>query len=725
MSQPLWITNAGSLGVYPSGVPLSIQLQAGAVSPAVNVRFELLNGTLPEGIDSDPVIFSSTGLITGTPKDNATQIEYTFTIRAIDTFGNIKDRTFSVSIFAFTGVSLLTRPGTILTTFDSLYVHKQIEFSNPVSTNNVLVTISSGVLPQGLSMDYNGLISGWPLPPVTIYGSPTTRTYTFTVQLISDLGTDTQTYSIVVRNHQNVNPPNTRIPAILNKTPLHLPIPTDDPYYDYYLIGTNYIPPIRANEYFSFKIIGYDFDGNAITYQYGDLPPGLVGDPITGWITGTPTSDVASINDYEFSVNVRKASNIGIYSNIEKFYLSVTNEVQKDIVWTTPADLGSIDNGSISEIQITATSDSVSDLIYTTLNGELPPNMTLLENGMIVGRAPFQPELSIVGLGESSTFTFEVTAFSSRYPLVRSTREFTLRVYQRYNTPYENVYFKASTNLTGRTIINTLLNSEQIIPPESLYRPDDVYFGKATDVKFIQSYGVTASSIASYINATQKNHYNRKLILGPPETAIARDENNNILYEVVYSPILDNLQIDQYISVSKSITWPEDISLNKGDWLVNNTGVYTSDNVDTVDLSPGSIRRVYPASLINMNTELASNIVQNTDQRILPKWMTSQQLNGNTIGFIRAWVICYTLPGLSQTIVDNISTMWAYKLSDIDFTVDRYLIDKSATYNWNTSLSIPNWSNLPSATPAPDEMDFYDKTILFPQETILPNDRGQ
>lgn len=725
MAQPLWITNAGSLGVYPSGVPLSIQVQAGAVEPAVSVRYEFLNGTLPEGIDSDPVIFSSTGLITGTPKDNAIQVEYTFTIRAIDTYGNIRDRTFSVSIFAFEGVKLLTSPGTILTTFDSLYVHKQIEFNNPVSTNKVLMTISSGFLPAGLSMDYNGFITGWPKPPVTIYGSPTTRTYTFTIQLLSDLGTDTQTYSIVVRNYQNVNPPYTRTPAILNKTPLQLPIPKDDPYYDYYLIDTNQIPPIRANEFFSFKIIGYDFDGNGITYQYGGLPPGLVGDPVTGWITGTPTSNITSINDYEISVNVRKAGNPSIYSNIEKFYLSVTNDVQKDIVWNSPSNLGSIDNGSISEMQIHATSESVSDLVYVKLSGNLPPNLSLLENGKIVGRVPFQPETRIVSVGETSTFTFEVSVFSSKYPLIRSTKQFTISVYQRYQTPYENVYFKASTNLLGRTILNTLLSSEQIFPTETLYRPDDIYFGKSSVVKFIQTYGVTASSIPQYINAIQNNHYNRKLILGEPQTAIARDENNDILYEVVYSPIVDDLQIDQYTSVSKSITWPEPISLNNGDWLVNNTEVYVSDNVDTVDLSPGSIRRVYPASLINMNIELADNIVQNTDQRILPKWMTSQQLNGNTIGFIRAWVICYTKPGMSQTIVDNINTMWAYRLSDIDFTVDRYLIDKSATYNWNTNLLIPNWSNLPSATPAPDEIDFYDKTILFPQETILPNNRGQ
>jgi hypothetical protein len=100
--------------------------------------------------------------------------------------------------------------------------------------------------------------------------------------------------------------------------------------------------------------------------------------------------------------------------------------------------------------------------------------------------------------------------------------------------------------------------------------------------------------------------------------------------------------------------------------------------------------------------------------------MITQQLNGNVLGYTRAWVICYTLPGKSTEILTNINENWPYKLNAIDFTVDRYYIDKSNTYNWNDNLNIPSWSDLPSATPTPDPINSRDLVITFPQKTITP-----
>ena len=88
--------------------------------------------------------------------------------------------------------------------------------------------------------------------------------------------------------------------------------------------------------------------------------------------------------------------------------------------------------------------------------------------------------------------------------------------------------------------------------------------------------------------------------------------------------------------------------------------------------------------------------------------MTSQQLNGSTLGFTQAWVICYTKPGHSDTIKNNIVNNWEYTLNQINFSIDRFEVDKSATYNYNTVTK--SWISLPSATPAPnpiDSKDFY------------------
>lgn len=122
-----------------------------------------------------------------------------------------------------------------------------------------------------------------------------------------------------------------------------------------------------------------------------------------------------------------------------------------------------------------------------------------------------------------------------------------------------------------------------------------------------------------------------------------------------------------------------------------------------------------------MQAQLSEYIAQDIDSRLLPLWMTSQQENGSTLGFTKAWVICYTLPGYAETVKNNITTNWQYKLNQINFTLDRYTVDKSYTYNYNSHLSIPAWNQFPSATPVPDPVDSSDFYVLFPRQTILPN----
>jgi hypothetical protein len=47
--------------------------------------------------------------------------------------------------------------------------------------------------------------------------------------------------------------------------------------------------------------------------------------------------------------------------------------------------------------------------------------------------------------------------------------------------------------------------------------------------------------ILKNILSVTRNHYWRNITLGELKTAVARDNNNNIIYEVVYSEVIDNL----------------------------------------------------------------------------------------------------------------------------------------------------------------------------------------
>lgn len=720
MSQPRWQTQAGSLGTYPTGIPISIQLVAFPEVPATLVSYTLLSGELPSGTSKSPLKLSYSGLLSGTPENISTEKTSTFTIRAKDDLNNIRDRTFSLTISGSNRPRFTVQSGELLHIPDSVYVEYHMNYSNPIADNEVTVSVSSGSLPPGLYMDPTGVIKGYPDIPILGDRSPTTKTYTFSAQLRSALGDDLNVYSITVVNQQLRSPPNTRLPVILNKKPLSEPIPKDNLNYDYYLLNGKKISTIRANEQFSFKVIGHDFDRNDIIYQFGDLPPGLVGDPKTGWITGIPVIPDRTIKKYDVSVSVAKKNVTEIISQPEIFTILVTNQIPEDIVWVTNSDLGTIFNGTVSTLELEAT--STLNLVYRITEGSLPPNLVLLETGEIVGRVAEQPTEYILPEGANTLYTFTVEALNPNNPALSKFQTFTLTVHQYYPKPLENVYFKAASTIAHKRVINDLLTNEDIIPNGMLYRPRDPYYGKAKDVRIIQAYGIEASTVNDYVNAVRENHYRRTIVLGEIQTAVATDNDGNVIYEVVYSKVVDDLVNEKDISVSKTIVWPRPINLRLGPWTINNSSIKANNTQLHTNLSPGNISTLNSGSLENMRKELTSNINQNVDSRLLPQWMVTQQTDSTTLGFVLAWVICYTKPGMSATVKNNIEMMWGHKLNEIDFTIDRYVVDKSATYNWNTNLAVPTWNSLPSGVPVPDPFDSKDIVVLFPRKTILPKE---
>lgn len=715
MAAPEWYTEAGSLGTFPANTKLSIALFASAVLPAGSLKFNIVSGSLPIGTHDDPISMSTQGIILGTLDAVEKETEYKFTVRITDENGNIKDRTFSVTITNPTSPKFTTPQGEIVSVEDSTYIDFDLQYDNPIDTNIVYITLSSGSLPPGVYLTEQGKITGYPAPPTLSNRSPITKSYTFSVQLFSHYGSDSATYTITVSNQRLHKPPHTRPPVILNNRPLRYPIPLQDPYYDFY---SGDVPVIESGRYFSFKVIGHDFDKDKIVYNFGNLPPGLIGDSTTGWVTGTPTLNTEGIMKFNFIVTVAKENNPLIYSELETFSLYVTKTVRQDIVWNTDSDLGVIHNGTISNTYVNASSEV--SLSYRLEQGSLPPNIRLLRNGELSGRIPFQPTNKMLEEGATTIYTFTITAYSEQYDLVANSKEFTWTVLQYNPIPLENVYIKASSDLTSRKTINNLLTDTTLIPYEYLYRSEDPFFGKASDVRFTHAYGIPVSALESYISAVQQNHYTRKLILGPLQTAIARDDNNNIIYEVVYSPIIDNLTNSEGKGPKSPMKLPRKVTLTQNGYTSNNGKLFTTESEIYTSYSPEYVRDVYPGSLINMRNQLASVLGQNTDVNLLPKWMTSQQLDGDTLGYVQAWVVCYTLPGYSETIMNNINDNWGHTLNEIDFTVDRYIVDKSASYDWNNNLTIPTWGQLPSATPAPNPLNKNDITILFPRETILP-----
>jgi len=548
---------------------------------------------------------------------------------------------------------------------------------------------------------------------------------------------------------------------MLQPTIRYYVFPNDDP-------NTTYLPNEEADigryesgEYFSWRMLGRDFDGDALEYQFVDLPLGLVGDSVTGWVTGTPTISNNSISNYTFSVNVRKASFTNVQSSVFKFKMQVANNILGTVTWVTPSDLGKMNNSETSILAVSATSDVT--LNYRVTSGTLPPNLTLLDNGDLTGTVAYQPTDTFLVPDSETEFTFEIEAYSALYPVINSSRTFTLTIVQEFTQPTDTLYIRCVPDIEQRNIVKSLLDSTTIFPQEDLYRPEDVNFGKATNITYEHAYGIYASDFEEYVAAINKNHYWRNITLGELKTAVAKNDKGEVVYEVVYSEVQDDLINPQGKSISKDILWPRNIPLNKGPWYTSVTNVYTSYVNTTPDgqqlqtqetfetqlisdetgiplltetsqpsyytsLTPGFARALYPNSLPNMRDRTGENLGQEFDFRLLPEWMTSQQANGSTLGYTPAWVIAYCKPGTADTIKNNIETLWLdplgrpYTLNTINFQLDRITVDKSITFDYDNNVSPPAWTGLPSASPEPNPIDSEDFYVLFPRRTILPDE---
>ena len=827
MAQPIWNTPAGSLGTFPSLLPVIFQLSASAQSPASSIiSYVLLCGVLPPGLSLD-----QDGLITGTPALVTLATTSTFTVRVTDNLNNLRDRTFSMVVLGAAIPNFTTPTGSLLSVQDSIWVEIPIQYSNPDVNNTVIISLKEGLLPPGLEINESGIIRGYPNPPIlnitfplivtsaslttastsiitclsttgfalgrivlfsgttfgtisstiTYYiksiinsteftvsttqngptylvtdafgymivtlpassvGQPTIRTSSFTLKLESALGTAVAAYQLTVINQNTPvsqggpgKIPNSRSPVILNTRPTTFNILPTNEYYGYYFTPpkesstlttpsdiSTFIGTAQSDNYFAFKIIGKDFDNSVISYSYSGLPSGMIGNTTTGWITGTPILGSTGINQYNFSVAVLKGSFISEYV---EFSYKISNGLDGIVTWITPANMGIIYNGTISTLNVLATAQV--ELYYDIVSGLLPPNLELLYNGEITGYVADQPTTQVLTLNEITDFTFTIRAYSPDHPLLNSNKTFTISVLQQYTQPTDILYINATPSITDRNIINSLLTNTTLIPTTDLYRSTDIYFGKATSVVYEHLYGVFSSDLDEYIAAVTQNHYWRNITLGELKTAVAKNSAGNIIYEVVYSEIIDNLINPSGVSVSSEIYWPTPINLFQGSWYTSVDDIYTSyvnifGQEYYTSLTPGSATVLYPNSLINMRNRVSAVLGQEYNSSLLPLWMTSQQANGNTLGYTQAWVICYTKPGKAVTIKNNINDNWAYKLNQINFNIDRFTVDKSTTYNYDKTTNPPSWTGLPSATPVPDPLNSKNFHVLFPHKTILPNE---
>jgi hypothetical protein len=695
---PEFISPAGQLAqVYDGSVVSGIQVLYTNTDPDQTVVIRLVAGQLPPGLT-----ISTTGLISGfipvtavpggtggydATGENWDQFPWSFSTRADSTNyefvleatdgASSTLRTFSIFVWAR---STMTADNTDITADNTFITADVSPIRAPIILNST-GTIGTVRNDNFFAYQFNG---------IDLDNNP------FTIFPIITIGT--------VPN-VNVNPPgnpqielNDRFPAAV--------------------AGSGVLDDTLDELWVYDGAVWGNFGSVPVGYASA-LPPGLTLDPVSGWLYGYIPNTGISTNTYNFSLLIKKTADANIFSGPYNYSLTVTGPIDSEIIWLTPSDpvelarvpssLGTIVNGSVSTLYVEAVNlgglklqyelAGIVDLpLFDNANIPLPPpvynllpqGLTLLPSGDIAGRASFNTfavdsgtttfDVSRQNGADPTTFdlvrVFTVRAFSVD-GVVNVTKTFSITVIRQFNEPYENLYIECMPPQNDRGQINSLLQNSDIFPQDLLYRPDDANFGVAKKVVYNHAYGLTAATIEEYYASLTKNHYWKNLVLGEIKTAQARDATGQVIYEVVYSQIVDDLVNNQGESVSKTVQLP--FAIDYGDNLVD-------------------VTEVTPNSLVNMRDQVIDTVGQVSN--ILPAWMISQQANGRVLGFVPAWVIAYTRPGRAEQIAYNIRTLFDQPLNLIDFEVDRYELDRLLTKNWNSAAD--SW------IPSPPQVTTFD-----------------
>ena len=181
-ASPVWTTASGSLGSFAEQVSMSVSATATDDSA---ITYALASGSaLPSGV----TLNSSTGLISGTLPDVATNTTYTFTINASDGSNPVIPRTFSfISNAAPVWVTASGSLGSFLNNTSITTSALSVTDSGVVS----YALASGSTLPSGLALNSStGVISGT-LPVVA-----SDTTYTFTINANDGLNVVPREFSI-------------------------------------------------------------------------------------------------------------------------------------------------------------------------------------------------------------------------------------------------------------------------------------------------------------------------------------------------------------------------------------------------------------------------------------------------------------------------------------------------------------------------------------------------
>lgn len=481
-------------------------------------------------------------------------------------------------------------------------------------------------------------------------------------------------------------------------------------------------------------------------------------------LLATPLDEIVK---KEVQYDIQTVSNITleVAESTKTFSVTLLGEVNSEIKFTTPSNLGRISSNYISTLFIEGTTSVKGlNLLYSLVKGTLPPGLSLGYDGSITGKVIQFGSSTQDGLTtfDSNTFTldgnetridrkftFTVKA-QDQYLYSAQEKEYFITIEDPDNKSYSDLIVKPFLKKEQRTQYNNIISNPEIFLPESIYRPYDDNFGIQNKIKMLVYAGLETKTINNYVAAITKNHKRKKFKIGDVKVAQAKTPGtNDVVYEVVYLDIIDpqmpktgrtrksfridtkhNLTVDQSRSIQDSDTVISvpiygrsgeiETELTSGALVVETRTdriVYGSTNrfkvelrdetlieyvaritttlkdltdpyvlptvpdnpiktdTDAIRVSEGKDQTRYISNLYHMRDNLSK--IGLTELNFLPLWMrTAQEGDVRELGYTPAVVLCYTKPGQSKIIANNIKNA-NFDWQQFDFDIDRYIIDNA------------------------------------------------
>ena len=756
------------VGAFFDGEFLSYQFASTNDNPSATVYWSILNGDLPPG-----TTFSSTGLLSGyvdiiaanvtdlgfeaagvesvifDALPESTDRSYTFTVQVTDgaKFNTLNCRALIVSKANFTSDNDITIVNNTFITIDYNNSYRPIILNAP----NSLPTRVAGDTFAYKFLAYD----------------PEQKSVQWTVDDLLFSGLDQLDYPV----SQSLNGDGSTGPYTMDRAAAaaDISVRINDTIYfptvDYTTSGTDLTfvsltPGATDIIEILYIAVGTGFDTLFFDQGAEGFPSGLSIDRDTGWLFGTLPEQTEDIKTYSFSVKAYRELTPGVISDPVVFSLSVKRTRNEAIVWISPADLGEIDNGAVSEFTIEATNTAGKTLDYSIIYStyrRVPQGLKMLSTGDLIGRVSFRyfsldgetgflpvtstqnlvVGMSVQGIGVAAGC--KVTAI-----IDANTVEVKPAVYVVQGTPL------TFTNDTSTFVVNTSANaiSTVIDTGTTTFDLDCNFTVKAEardgSISATKAFKITVNprNLAPY-----ENLYLRALPKLEERVALTNTLRNtsvvptSLLYRVddpnfgiqtdITSLFLPGLSSQTAANVMSAISlnhYTKTINFGNiktaravgSDGAVDYEVVY-ADLIDNQQFSGNSpplsttLTNTYPYiengveygniiytnSFTNMQKRLEAGIGY-TNRGALPRWMNSVQTNGTIPGLTRAVPLVYAKPGSGELIAYRLRNS-GFSMGSIDFVADRY--------QWDNSLS--KFFSVSSNKFLPSKDTTFDKFTQF------------